>query len=703
MSVTIAPATGAALRRVEGRQKLTGTARYAYEHQPEGELAYALMVQSTIARGEVTAVDADPVLAVPGVRAVIWAGNAPRLAEGAEGELAVLQSSRVAYRGQVVAIVIADSLEVAQRAEQRLQVAYTPESHDVTLREDHPGLYKPDKVNPAYPADTERGEFDSAWAEAEVTMDEVYRTPAEHNHPMEPHACVAVWREDGITLYDSNQGSFMAAQTLAKTFGLEPDQVQVIAHHVGGGFGSKGTPRPPQVAAVMASQAVRRPVKLATTRQQMFALTGYRTPTIQHLRLGATADGRLTAVAHDVYEQSSTVQEFAEQTALATRKMYDCANTRTTHRLVRLDVPTPSWMRAPGECPGMFALESAIDELAVALNMDPIALRIANEPERDPESGLEFSSRNLIACLREGAERFGWADRDATPGIRRDGRWLYGSGVAASTYPARRRPSVATARVRADGGFEVAIAAADIGTGARTVLTQIAADALEVSAGRVTLEIGESQYGQAMLAGGSMGTASWGSAVQAACHQLRERIGHGPAEPGAEARYDTADDVEADAKLSRHAFGAQFMEVRVDSDSGEVHVSRALGVFAAGRILNPMTARSQFIGGMTMGIGMALHEESLLDPQFGDYVNHDLAGYHIPSCADIEDIDAIWVDEHDARVNPLGAKGIGEIGIVGTAAAVASAVYHATGVRLRELPIVPPRLIAAWGSVPPLA
>jgi xanthine dehydrogenase YagR molybdenum-binding subunit len=491
----------------------------------------------------------------------------------------------------------------------------------------------------------------------------------------------------------------MAAQTLAKAFGFETEQVQVIAQHVGGGFGAKGTPRPPQIAAVMASQAVRRPVKLATTRQQMFALTGYRTPTIQRLRLGASPDGRLRAVAHDVYEQSSTVQEFAEQTALATRKMYDCVNTRTAHRLVRLDVPTPSWMRAPGECPGMFALESAIDELAIALGMDPIELRIANEPERDPESGLAFSSRNLVACLREGARRFGWAQRDPRPGLRRDGRWLSGTGVAASTYPARRRPSVATARVRDDRRFSVAIAAADIGTGARTVLTQIAADTLGVAPDRVVMEIGDSQFGQAMLAGGSMGTASWGSAVQAACARLRERIGDGTPEPGTEVRYDTAKDVEADAALSRHSFGAQFIQVRVDADSGEVHVARALGVFAAGRILNPLTARSQFIGGMTMGIGMALHEESLLDPQFGDYVNHDLAGYHIPSCADIEDIEAIWVDEHDEQVNPLGAKGIGEIGIVGTAAAVASAVHHATGIRVRELPIVPPRLIALGASL----
>ncbi len=692
MSTITTPAVDEALKRLDGRAKVTGAASYAYEHSPEG-VGYGLIVGSAVARGEVRGLDAERALALQGVRAVIWAGNAPSLAQGTTGELAVLQSRSVAYRGQIVAVIVADSLVTARQAQPLVEIDYAVESHDVLLRADHPGLYKPDKVNPAFETDTQWGDFVADFAAAEVTVDHTYSTPAEHNNPLEPHATTAVWEDNSVTVHDSNQGSSAAAATIARTFGLEPEQVHVISEYVGGGFGSKGTPRPTVIAAIMAARVTRRPVKLAATRQQMFTITGYRTPTIQRLALGADAGGRLTAVSHEVFEQSSTLQEFAEQTATVTRKMYSSPSQRTSHRLVALDLPTPSWMRAPGECPGMFALESAIDELAIACGIDPVELRIINEPELDPETGMGFSSRSLVQCLREGAERFGWSDRDPTPAVRRDGRWLYGTGVASSSYPARRRPSQAIARAQADGGYLIRIAASDIGTGARTVLTQIAADALDVSPEAVTVEIGDSQLPQAMLAGGSMGTTSWGSAILGACARLLERIVHGVPEDGVEAHYDTAPDVEAEEQLSRHSFGAQFIEVRVDVDSGEVQVARGLGVFAAGRIINPITARSQFLGGMTMGIGMALHEESILDLEFGDYLNHDFAGYHVPTCGDIEELEAAWVQERDSRVNPLGAKGIGEIGIVGTAAAVANAVHHATGVRVRDLPIVPARLV----------
>jgi xanthine dehydrogenase YagR molybdenum-binding subunit len=342
----------------------------------------------------------------------------------------------------------------------------------------------------------------------------------------------------------------------------------------------------------------------------------------------------------------------------------------------------------------MYALEAAMDELAIALGIDPIELRIRNDPEVDPETGHRFSSRHLVRCLREGAERFGWPGRDPTPGIRRDGRWLSGTGVASSTYPARRRASQARAVAEAGGLYSVSLAAADIGTGSRTALTQIAADALEVPVEAVTVSVGDTEFPQAPLAGGSMGTASWGSAVVKACRMLRARLAEG-AQPPVEVTADTSEDVAGDEPLATHGFGAQFIEVRADTCTGEVRVSRALGIFDAGRIINRKTARSQFIGGMTMGIGMALHEQSLLDPQFGDYVNHDLASYHVPSCADIEQIEVDWLDDPDPHVNPMGAKGIGEIGIVGTAAAVAGAVYHATGVRIRALPITPDKLLMA--------
>ncbi|HEV2685615.1 MAG TPA: xanthine dehydrogenase family protein molybdopterin-binding subunit, partial [Actinomycetota bacterium] len=509
---------------------------------------------------------------------------------------------------------------------------------------------------------------------------------AYHNNPLEPHSTVATWSADGVTLYDANQGPHRIQDDVTRAFALPAERVRIISPYVGGGFGSKAYTHPHVMLTVMAAMVAGRPVKLALTRQQMFAVAGYRTPTIQRIRLGAGNNGRLTAIAHDVVEQTSTIHEFAEQTGLATRMMYAAPNRRTTHRLARLDVPTPTIMRAPGECPGMFALESAMDEMAIACKLDPIELRVRNEPEIDPGSGLPFSSRGLVACLREGAQRFGWQPRDPRPRIRSNGRWLIGTGVATSTYPARRRPSAALVRVDREGHYSVLIDASDIGNGAWTVLTQIAADALETSLERVHLEIGDTLLPRAQIAGGSMGTTSWGSAIVEAARNLRARLHDEyddvvPAE-GLEAIGEVGDNPEAQ-RFAMHAYGARFAEVRVNIDTGEVRVPRLLGVFAAGRIMNAKTARSQLLGGMTMGLSMALHEQSVLDPRFGDYVNHDFAGYHIATNADVGTIDVTWIDEEDPHVNPLGVKGIGEIGIVGTAAAIANAVYHATGIRIR--------------------
>jgi len=589
--------------------------------------------------------------------------------------------------------VVAETLEMARDAAGRVVISCEQAAHDVTLTASHPGLYQPDFVNPRHETDTAAGDFDGAFAAAQVRVDATDRTPAEHNHPMEPHATVAAWHGDTLTVYDSTQGPSRTAGLIAAVFGLEPGQVRVIAEHVGGGFGAKGMPRPNVILAAMAARVTGRPVKCAVTRPQMFAVTGHRAPSIQRVRLGASPDGRLAALCHDVFDQSSTLKEFTEQSAVASRHMYAARHRRTTHRVVRLDVPTPSWMRAPGECPGMFALESAMDELAEACRIDPVELRLRNEPAVHPETGQPFSSRHLTACLREGAARFGWAGRDPAPGVRRDGpgsRWLTGTGVAASTYPARAMASQARVTVSRDGRYQVSIAAADIGTGARTALLAVAAEALGVPAAAIDLHIGDSALPPAMIAGGSMGTASWTWAVIKACRALRDQIRarDGAVPPGGLiAHADTAADVAALPSHARYSFGAQFAEVRVDADTGEVRVQRLLGVFAAGRIISPAQARSQLIGGMTMGLSMALHEESAMDPEFGDYPNHDLAGYHIAAHADVQDIDAVWIDEEEPELGPAGAKGIGEVGIVGTAAAIASAVYHATGIRVRDLPI----------------
>ncbi|SEG96892.1 xanthine dehydrogenase YagR molybdenum-binding subunit [Nonomuraea solani] len=675
------------MNRIEGRVKVTGLATYAAEYPVEG-VTYCYPVQSHIAKGRVKRVDGGPALELPGVLAVLSCDDPPPLGEGAEGELALFQSRDVAYRGQLVAAVVADTYENARAAAAAVRVEYDPDDHDVRLSADHPGLYKPEVVNPGFPTDTGHGDVEAGLARAAATVDVTYTTPVLHNNPMEPHASLAVWDEEGgLLVYDGSQGTSSGRDAIARTLGLDPGSVRVVSRHVGGGFGSKGTTRPQAVLAALAARAVGRPVKIALTRQQMFDVTGYRTPTIQRLRLGADAAGRLTALEHVAYEQSSTLVEFAEQTAVPARAMYATPALRTAHRLVRLNVATPSWMRAPGECPGMYALESAMDELAYAAGIDPVELRIVNDPGTEPGTGLPFSSRHLVACLREGARRFGWDERDPEPGVRREGEWLIGSGVASSTYPARRSPCKAVASLRGDGDVRVEVAATDIGTGARTVLTRIAADTLGVPPERVHLELGDSALPDAPVAGGSMGTASWGSAVVRACEELRR--------DGRTGRADTTEEVKADAKLARHAFGAQFAEVRVSAVTGEVRVPRLLGVFAAGHIVDAKLARSQFLGGMTMGLGMALMEETVTDEEFGGFLHRDLAQYHVPACADAGGVEAYWLEERDGELNPMGSKGIGEIGIVGTAAAIGNAVYHATGHRVRDLPLTPAKILTS--------
>lgn len=695
-----ARAIGLPLERIEGHAKLTGTAPYAFEH-PVPDPLYLHAVQATIARGRITSIDTKAAAELSGVVAVLTHQNAPRLASDKDKELWVLQSPEVAFRGQFVGAVVALTPEIARHAASLVRVEYTAQPHDVELRANRDDLYAPEHVNPDYPTDTNEGDVDAALDAAAVNVDQIYTTPLEHNNPMEPHTTVATWADGQFTLYDSTQGPHSVRKTLAIVFGIDPEQVQVIAPHVGGGFGSKGAVHAHNILVTLAAQAVAgRTVKFALTRQQMFSLAGYRTATIQRVRLGADRDGHLSAIAHDVIEQTSRIKEFAEQTAVCTRMMYASPNRRTSHRLAALDVPVPSWMRAPGETPGMFATEVAMDELAVACALDPIELRVRNEPPVDPDNGKPWSGRHLLACFREGARRFGWAQRDPTPAVRRRDGWLAGIGVASAAYPHyAMQGSRATIQYGPDQRYAVRIGAVDIGTGTWTALTQIAADALNCPIEAIRLEIGNTALPMATVGGGSAGITSWGSAIAAASRAFRDEHGAAPA-AGAETEAVMPENP-GDGGFSIYSFGAQFAEVHVNADTGEIRVPRMLGVFSAGRIINPRLARSQLIGGMTMGVSMALHEASVVDPRFGHIINHDLASYHIATNADIGDLDAVWLDEFDPHSNPMGSRGIGEIGIVGAAAAIANAAYHATGTRIRDLPITAEKFLASplWPGV----
>lgn len=689
MTQQITPHTvGTAIPRTDGRAKVTGTAPYAFEHRTEHAL-YLHPLQASIARGRIVSIDTTEASRLDGVVAVLTPATAEAL-HGDDQELKILQSDAVSFRGQFIGAAVAETPEIARQAADLLKVEYEQQTHDVVLTADRDDLYATD---PDFDTQSSYGDLADAMARAEHTLDATYTTPMEHNNPMEPHTTVALWDGQQLTLYDSTQGVHDVRVTIAPVFNLDESQVRVIAPYVGGGFGSKGLPHANVVLAALAARAIPdRPVKFALTRQQMFSVAGYRTPTIQRIRLGADAHGKLTALGHDAVEQTARIKEFAEQSAAASRNMYAATTRQTGHRLAALDVPVPSWMRAPGECPGIFALEVAMDEMAAECGMDPIDFRVHNEPDVDPETGKPFSSRHLVDCMRLGARKFGWDQRAARPGQQQVGEWLTGIGMAASIYPVIRNPgSTARIRAEADGTYRVSIGAMDIGTGTWTALTQIAADALEVPPDSVDLHIGDTALPMASVAGGSSGITSWGSAICEAARQIRKDSDSVP-EPGTEVEAVTPENPDTQ-RFAMHAYGAHFAEVHVHADTGEIRVPRMLGVYAAGRIINARTARSQFIGGMNMGLSMALHEVSVLDPQFGHVVNHDFAEYHIATHADARSIDAIWLDEDDPYVNPMGSKGIGEIGNVGSAAAIANATFHATAIRIRDLPITPDKLV----------
>ncbi|MCA1283107.1 xanthine dehydrogenase family protein molybdopterin-binding subunit [Saccharopolyspora sp. 7B] len=693
---TTAPAdtgtAGSARTRLEGRAKVTGEARYAGDH-PIEDLAHGSLVLSTIARGRIRSIDDAAVLDMPGVLTVLHHGNAPRLNPeagifGPDAGLQLLQDDRVQYVGHPVALVVAKTPEQARAAADALRVAYEEEPHDAEFRADHPAEYAPQGAGTV-----NKGDVDAEADAAAAVVEHTYTTPEEHHTAMEPHASMARWEDGRLEIVDANQGSYLVAQVVATLFDLDPAAVRIRSEHVGGGFGSKAL-GPQLVLAVMAATRLRRPVRVVLTRPQVFAITSLRSATEQRVRLAADADGRLRAVDHESRSFTSTVKEFVELGTELTGVMYASEAIRTRTGVVPLNVPSPGWMRAPGAAPGSFALESAMDELAQRLDVDPVELRLRNEPTVGPASGKPFSSRRLVDCLEQGASRFGWWQRDPRPGVRRDGRWLLGTGVAAGSFGAGPMPSTAAITAEGDGTYEVRIAAADIGTGARTALAQVAAEALDVRLEAVRILIADSDFGPAFIAGGSRGTESWSFAIIEAARALQKKLAAGESAP-VTARADTTELIGAREQLERHSFSSQFAEVAVDVTSGEVRVRRLLGMFAVGRIINPLTARSQFAGGMIMGLSMALHEEGVRDSS-GRQANANLAGYHIAAHADIPEIDVDWVDDPDPG-NPSGVKGIGEVGIVGTAAAIANAVWHATGVRHRELPISLDRVLEAAG------
>jgi xanthine dehydrogenase YagR molybdenum-binding subunit len=680
MTTMDARSMGTSVRRIEGPDKVTGTATYAGDTVAEGTLVLH-PVQAGVARGEITAIDTTAAQALPGVVAVLTHRDAPTLGDTGDPEHRVLQGTTIHHRGQYVAAVLAEHAEVAAEAA-RLVVVTVDETPSTTGFDPDAQAYTPSALANGQPPDSGVGDPDAALVAAPVVVRASYATPMEHHNPMEPHTTTATWVDGRIEVFEATQGVESSRQTLATLFDAE---VVVHASHVGGGFGSKGLHAGTVLAVLAARTVPGRPVRFALGRRQMFETVGYRPATVQHMALGASRDGRLEVVTHDVVGATARYKEFVEPAGGSTRSMYAAPHRRTSHRAVPLDLDGPTYMRGPGEAPGSFGLECAMDELAVALDLDPIDLRVRNEPEVHPENGLPFSSRGLVECLRAGAERFGWSSWDRAPRRRLVDGWWHGVGVGCGTFPTLRFPGSAAEITFTGGRYVVAIGAADIGQGARTVLTQIAADALGVDVGSITVEIGSTQVPVGSIAGGSAGTASWGSTVVEAADRFRDKYGENP-DDGDHADAATPDNPWA-GEYAMAAYCAQFAEVAVHADTGEIRVPRLLGMFGVGRILNPTLGRSQLQGGMVWGLSMALHEESVVDPRFGEVINHDFAGYHVASNADVRVVEAEWIDEDDPYINPMGAKGIGEIGIVGVSAAIANAAYHATGVRVRSLPI----------------
>jgi xanthine dehydrogenase YagR molybdenum-binding subunit len=722
---------GKPLDRIDGHLKVTGAAKYAAEFRVPNTV-HAVLVQSTIASGSIMGFDLNEAEAMPGVLTIITPDNAEKLQHPEHVQQAVagplLQNNDILFNGQHVAVVVADSLQQAQAAASAVRVRYVnaeaATSMDALLGQAYPPKHF---RNGERPPDSNRGDPDGTFNSGAVKLGMTYVTPVEHHNAMEPHATIAAWDGDKLTVWTATQGISGAQATLAGQFGIDKSDVRIICPFLGGGFGSKGNTWPPATLAAIAARMVKRPVKLVLARAQMYYSNGYRPRTVQKLKLASDIDGKLISVRHDGFSSMSqpSLGEFCEPVALATEMLYACPNVAVTHRLVALNAPLPTYMRAPGEASGVFALESAMDEMAVALKMDPIQFRLQNYAETDPHVNKPFASKALRACYEQGARAFGWNKRSALPRSMRDGNTLIGWGFATSTYPTNRQPSAVRVRLDRAGNVVVQCGTQDIGTGTYTVMTQVASDALGMPMQRIRFELGDSSLPPAPVSGGSMTVASVAPSVRAACEALVDKIKDMALADGATGWRGQSRDtlqirdglvvgadrrvpiaalleksghsfIEAEAqtkpgdekqRFSMHAFGAQFAEVRVDADLGEIRVSRFVGAFDAGHILNAKTARSQLIGGITYGIGMALLEETLVDSETGRVVNSNVAEYLMPVNADIPDIQTIIVANDDTNSNPLGAKGIGELPMVGVAAAIANAVYHATGVRVRKVPI----------------
>ena len=722
---------GKPIDRIDAHLKVTGAAKYAAEFNVPN-VVHAVLVQSTIAAGSISGFDLKEAEGMPGVLAIITPDNAGKLSHPEKVPQAVagplLQNKEILFNGQHVAVVVAETLEQAQAAASAVRVTYSRGEATTSMDAMLGQAYVPKHFrNGQRQPDSKRGDPDGAFDGGAVKLDTTYITPIEHHNPMEPHATIAMWNGDALTVWTTTQGIGGAQASLAGQFGIDKADVRVICPYLGAGFGSKGNTWPPATLAALAARQVKRPVKLVVSRAQMYTSNGYRPRTVQKFKAAADTNGSLVALQHDGFTSMSqpSLGEFAEPVALATEMLYACPNVAVTHRLVGLNAALPTYMRAPGEASGVFALELAMDEMAVALKMDPVEFRLRNYAETDPHENKPFASKALRACYEQGAKAFGWEKRSAEPRSMRDGNTLIGWGVATSTYPTNRLPSAVKVRMDGAGNVVVQCGTQDIGTGTYTVMTQVASDALGIPVHRIRFELGDSNLPAAPVSGGSMTVASVAPSVQAACGALVDKIkdmaladqnsgwqgqsrealqvrdgmvvgsdrqvpvsallergGHRFIE--AEAKTQPGEEKQ---KFSMHAFGAQFAEVRVDPDLGTIRVSRFVGAFDAGNLLNAKTARSQLIGGITYGIGMALLEETLVDGESGRIVNANVAEYLMPVNADVPDIETIVVQNDDKNSNPLGAKGIGELPMVGVAAAIANAVFHATGVRVRKVPI----------------